>query len=81
MPSRTVPSSDDCDGDDRGQIHVAGVLHVSVDFELLPFKLSQLVDYELGERHRRSFVHSRFPANVRRSHTHNAEVDGVISYF
>lgn len=48
-----VPASDGSDGDDWGQLHFAGVLHISVDFERFPFKVSELVYDELDKRRTR----------------------------
>lgn len=49
MALRPLPSSDDCDRDDGGQLHFAGVLNISVDLERFPAKLSLLMYDKLDE--------------------------------
>lgn len=54
-----VPSSEDCDGDDWGQFHFAGIFHVSVDFKGFPFELSKLM-YDKLDKSKRRLIRS-FP--------------------
>lgn len=69
-----VPSSDDSDRDDRGQLHFAGVFHVSVDFEGFPIEVSELMYDELDEGKRRFTCTFTIPSKSLVI-AHKAEVD------
>lgn len=62
MAQRPLPSSDDSDWDDGGQLHFAGILDISVDLERFPAKLSLLMYDKLDEGaevwiHQKRFIH------------------------